>query len=383
MRSTLGPSPAPRRGAILILAAALLVVVFAFTSFVVDVGYISWTKAQMQVAADAAALAAVQELAAGLGQPAKTSWEEVTLAAQQAAVDVAAANPNGNTDATFLLGARDVRLGRREWNDDTQTWFTTWEVPPFNVAEVTIRRSAEDGNTLPLFFGPVIGHYDTPLQVSATAAAPHSGGIRRTNERNAMLLPFAVHVETWRQLQDGLLGTDDYAYDEDADSIVELGDGIRELDIYPTKDGGKTPGNWGTINLGDPSNGANQISRQILEGLNAEDLSYFDGELRTDRGPIEVTGDVGVSAGFKDELQSIVGQQRVVPLFSEVHMNGANAVYTIVEFVGCRIIGADLRGSFSSKHLLVQPDVVVDGWAISSETELSDDSFLSPPKLIR
>ena len=45
-----------RKGVILVLAALLLVMIMAFTAFTVDLGYLSLSKAQMQNAADAAAL---------------------------------------------------------------------------------------------------------------------------------------------------------------------------------------------------------------------------------------------------------------------------------------------------------------------------------------
>ena len=54
-----------RRGILLVLATVLLIVIFAFVSLTVDVGYIAITKAQLQSAADAAALGSAPELAFG------------------------------------------------------------------------------------------------------------------------------------------------------------------------------------------------------------------------------------------------------------------------------------------------------------------------------
>ncbi len=60
-------SPKKRLGAIILLASGMMIMVFGFLAFTVDVGYISLTKAQLEAACDAGARAAVIELKDGLG----------------------------------------------------------------------------------------------------------------------------------------------------------------------------------------------------------------------------------------------------------------------------------------------------------------------------
>lgn len=50
---------------ILPLAAVLLVIVFAFLAFSIDIGYVAMTRGELQNAADAAALAGVADLPDG------------------------------------------------------------------------------------------------------------------------------------------------------------------------------------------------------------------------------------------------------------------------------------------------------------------------------
>ena len=50
-----------RRGAVLVLAAFLMVMVFAFAAFAIDIGFIALTRARLQNNADAAALAAAAD----------------------------------------------------------------------------------------------------------------------------------------------------------------------------------------------------------------------------------------------------------------------------------------------------------------------------------
>ena len=46
-----------RKGNVVVLAAALMVVILAFTAFTVDLGYTALTRTQLQAAADASVLA--------------------------------------------------------------------------------------------------------------------------------------------------------------------------------------------------------------------------------------------------------------------------------------------------------------------------------------
>ena len=53
-----------RRGAILVLAAIVMIVLLAFVAMTVDVGFVELTRTQLQSAADAGALAGAMELSA-------------------------------------------------------------------------------------------------------------------------------------------------------------------------------------------------------------------------------------------------------------------------------------------------------------------------------
>ena len=153
-----------RRGAILVLATFCLIVVFAFAAFTIDIGYIVLTKGELQNAADAAALAAAMELSGSLDP------NTVVANAQQAAVDVAAANSAGDHSSVGLVPERgDVEFGRRVWDPDTKAYQILWGLanPPFNVVKVTAHRT--DDNKLPLFFAPVIGHRKANVSESAVA----------------------------------------------------------------------------------------------------------------------------------------------------------------------------------------------------------------------
>ena len=74
-----------RRGAILVFAGALLVVVIGVAAFTVAFGMVTLTKAQMQNASDSAAHAAVMEISRGFGPGGELSETEAESVARAAA----------------------------------------------------------------------------------------------------------------------------------------------------------------------------------------------------------------------------------------------------------------------------------------------------------
>ncbi len=154
-----------RRGAIAVMAAAFIVVVFAFLAFSVDLGYIARTKAQLQNATDAAVLAGAMELDPNADQAV------INNTVRDAVVAVAAANEAGDADSVFINRNFDIKLGRRTFNPNTYTYSYEWGATPYNIVEVRARRTRNRGRAkkLPLLFGPVIGHDSAKLKTVARA----------------------------------------------------------------------------------------------------------------------------------------------------------------------------------------------------------------------
>lgn len=92
-----------RRGIALVLVAVCLVVVFAFVAFTVDVGHMTVMKAELQTAADAAALGSAQDIAAG------------PAVVRQVAKDIAKKNFAANQELT--LEDADIELGFFDFKD--------------------------------------------------------------------------------------------------------------------------------------------------------------------------------------------------------------------------------------------------------------------------
>jgi hypothetical protein len=377
-----------RTGSVLVLAASLLVVVFGLTAFALDIGFIALTKTQMQTASDASALAACLELENGLGvQPALTT-EQVATVSGTAAYTVAHANPNGGLDNTFLNVDRDLRFGQAYWNPETSSWTKTFGVAPYNMVQVTVHRDTPANGSTPTgdqplntFFGGALGVDSVNLDTSATAALLPGVGVAiyPGSGLTADILPITLDEPTWNALMAGF-GTDNYCYNPSTGVCTFGSDGVKEVDLYPYGNHDLPPGNRGIVDLGSPNNSTADIARQILYGLNEEDLSWFGGELRTDAGSIQLNGDTGISAGIKDELEAIKGRPRLIPLFSSVSGPGNNAMYTVPRFVPIRIMYVKLTGG--NKKVIVQPATYVSSTVIRGGTSVAYDSYFTRPKLI-
>ena len=163
------PGPARRRGVFTAVAVTCLFAVLAFVALGVDLGMISLTRARMQNAVDAAALAAAQELADAVATAADAGDLDAAMAsgARDMAVRVASLNE------THVDRSADVRFGKREYDHDRGRYRIRWGVSPYNVVGVAARRenpdtSAPDGQ-LPAFFSRLFAMTGHSFRVDAIA----------------------------------------------------------------------------------------------------------------------------------------------------------------------------------------------------------------------
>jgi Flp pilus assembly protein TadG len=363
------------------LAAASLVMLFAFAAFVVDVGYITLSRAELSVASDACAMAAAQELTEGYRNGLTTA--QIVTNAQNSAVAVAAAN-SGTGQASLLCNAtRDLQLGRYTWNAATASYTTTWGATPYNVAQVTLRRNVTNSTLadkpLDLFFAPVIGHDQAGVQRSGKCAMLPITGVKKIPNVNLNILPITLDLPTWTNCENGN-GSDVYKYNSDG-TITSGADGIKEVDLYPLSSTTTTAGNRGTVDIGSANNSTADISRQIRFGVNDQDMSYFGGKFDWSSGTIVLNGDTGLSAGIKDDLAAIRGQPRLIPIFTSVSGPGNNANYVITKFVGIRILFVQLTGN--QKRVIVQPCSYSEPAGITGTTTIGTGTVYGPVKLVK
>jgi Flp pilus assembly protein TadG len=363
------------------LAAASLVMVFAFAAFVVDVGYITLSRAELSTASDAAAMAAAQELTEGYKNGLTTA--QIVTNAQNAAVAVAAANSGTGQASLYCNPTRDLQLGKYAWNAATGSYTTTWGATPYNVAQVTLHRDVANSTLadkpLDLFFAPVIGHDQAGVNRNGKCAMLPIVGVKKIPNVNLNILPITLDLPTWTNCENGN-GSDVYKYNSNG-TITSGADGIKEVDLYPLSSSTTTAGNRGTVDIGSSNNSTADISRQIRYGVNDQDMSYFGGKFDWSSGSIVLNGDTGLSAGIKDDLAAIKGFPRLIPIFTSVSGPGNNANYVIVKFVGIRILHVQLTGN--QKKVIVQPCSYSEPAGVIGTTTIGTGTVYGPVKLVK
>lgn len=248
---------------------------------------------------------------------------------------------------------------------------------------VDINGQVVDG-PLALFFAPVIGHSEAGLNVTSASAIMPGVGFRISpgSSSRANILPIALDEDSWDSMLAGV-GDDDYEFNAGLNKVVESSDGILEVNIYPSGSSSLPPGNRGTVDIGHPGNSTNDLKRQIREGINADDMSWFGGEIRFDGTPLELNGDTGISAGIESALKDVIGEVKAIPLYTSVSGPGNNATYVISRFVGVRIMDVRLTGNPNKRHVTVQPAPYSDSTVVKGQTEIRSDSIFTTPVLIR
>jgi Flp pilus assembly protein TadG len=381
-----------RRGTILVLTTVMLAMLVGFVAFAIDTGVMCVARAEAQNAADSAALAAAWELLDQdrlKGAPDMT--QEISDARAEASIyaglnAIRYANPLVDLN-TGNSPEGDVVVGYLH-DPTNQAEAISFDNPSqFNTVRVRIRRNEAMNGPIQLFFAAIFGQ-DT-ADVTATGTATFKDGVvgyRVTDKTgNAELLPLALHVDAWTQLLNGTLTIgDSYTVDPETGAVSNGPDGILELNLYPGA--GPTqlpPGNFGTVDIGSPNNSTADISRQILEGVNANDLSYFGGQLLVGESGLDINGDTGLSAGIADELAAIEGIPRAIPIFDTVSGPGNNSTFHVVGFAGIRITNVRLTGSMGSKEVVIQPGYVVDDAVITDEGSGPSYFVYKPVQLVR
>lgn len=397
MTNTSIVSPGPctcarqRHGVTVVLVALLLVFIMGVVALGVDVGYLYMNRAQLQTCADSGSLAGAEALLSDALVQTTPDYSTGQSAARSVAVQFAAANKVGTSSPSVDLNSSndpngDVVIGYLADPTNTSTPLDRSNPALFNAVQVRVRKDSEKNGLVTPFFSRVWGNSGNALAARATSVVSSSiTGFRVTSETgNADLLPFAVKKSNWDSLLTGQ-GADIYRMDSSG-SVISGSDNILEMNMYPLSNGsgGIAPGNFGTVDIGSPNNSTADLSRQIREGVSADDLAYLGGSLVLGSdGTLLLNGDTGISAGIKDDLEGIKGRPRVIMLYSTVSGNGNNAMYTIVGFAGVRVVYVKLIGSMSQKRVIIQPAIDVDGTAIIGTTPNESKYVYSSVRLAR
>ena len=373
------PQARSRRGAIAVFTAFVMIAVLSMVAFGVDMGFIMVARADLQRSADAAAHAGAMRLTE------EGSNYTLISAARQAARDYVASNdvlhsavtvsPNYfNTDPHG-----DIVVGKLDF-DNPSGPLILGSPDEYNAVRVRVRRTQEQNGEVGLFFGRLLGRTGIELEASATAAVvrnvqgfriPRSGA-------NLPVLPLGISQTHWEAMLNAQT-FDDWSWNSDG-TISEGPDGIPEAVLFPNS---LTSGNFGTLNIGHDQNSTSMLARQIREGLNSSDLNMYGGELKLDgSGQLSLTGDPGLSTSLKDDIGAVAGVPKIIPLYSQVAGTGNGSSFTVVKWVGVRIMSVNLSGS--DKKLVIQPADIKTHGAIPGDVSGSQtsDQIYTPAVLV-
>jgi len=391
-----GRQRSQRRGAIAVLMACVMIVLVALLAFALDIGYVCRVQAELQNAADAAALSGAHEaLLAAVRNDADTSVlaSSTIQAARQSAQQLGSTNRAGGLSLT--LPTADVVVGyvQHPGPQDIEAWHAGDPVP--NCVQVTARRDAMANGALPLIFGPVLGKNYSDLRATATAAFD-TGRFRVTGfkstsgGKNSGLLPITISIDTWNHFINGGLSPDGNRHDDYTLEMVlpnstiqppsNVGTGSDDtpelVGVYPSK---AAPGDFGLVQLNpNVSQATGYTSDWIRNGPSPADLATFgsNGLQATPANPLTLQAGTGWKSSLVADFQTIVGQPRAIPLYSSNSGSGNNGEFKIVGFAGVTIVHAS--GSGHHAKIVFQPSILIDPTATTSTTTYTLTEFVYP-----
>jgi hypothetical protein len=347
----------------------------------IDIGRVLVAQTDLQRAADAAAHAAALEYRSDDNAHLKA------IRARHVASQYVEDNPIIDSSATVSTNYfnedrhGDIVLGRIDFDHPSQP-MTFGDYAGYNAVRVRVRRTASRNGAISMAFARVLGHSGIELEAEATAAVIHNIGgfkIPQTGE-NVPLLPITIRDEFWAdRMRDGI---DEWAFDSTTQAISRSPDDVPEVVIFPNAT--ESSGNVGTVNIGVDSNSTSFLGRQIRTGISPSDLDLHGGKLALDdSGELPLTGDPGLSAGIKNDLEAVAGRAVIIPLYRQVSGTGNTAVFTIVKFVGARIMAVNLTSG--EKFVSVQPKNITSKGTIQAAPGLTDtsDMIYSPPVIVQ
>src|SRR5215831_9364312 len=197
-----------RRGAIVPLAALLMAVLVGMLAFAIDVGYMATVKAELQNAADAAALAGAERLQNQFVQfyaPGQQHQDQVynytttNTSDPNSPIATAQRFAGFNKAGGLYLQLPDSDVSFSYYDGTTFQPASTTLFP--NTITVTTRRDNTANSSISLFFGNIFGVSNSSITATASATiyAGDVSSLQVIPGVNAHVLPVALDVNVWTQ----------------------------------------------------------------------------------------------------------------------------------------------------------------------------------------
>jgi len=371
-----------RRAAVVPLAALLMTLLVGMLAFSIDIGYICAVEAELQNAADAAALAGAQQMQnsfVSFYSPGQTQQQQIY---NQVTTGTNAGDPipTAQTYASYnKAGGVNIQVPKSDitfsyYDGTTFSPASTTNFP--NTITVTTRRDNAANGVLGLFFANIFGISTTNLtaKASATIYAGDVSSLQVISGVDAHILPVALDVNVWKafnnsaNFSNGQFTSDPTGY-LTSSYVSTNSNGLPQLQVYPFNT--NTPGSFGLVDTGVPSNNSPAFRTWIDTGSTPNDISYL---LNNNLLPVSPSAPEpwkvgpGLTSTLLTDFQSQMGVPNLIPLFVPssplpnyvaAASQGQNATYSIVGFVGVTITQADGSGN-ANMTISVQPQAIVD-----------------------
>ncbi len=378
-----------RSAAIAPMAALLMTFMMGMLAFSIDIGYITSVQAELQDAADAAALAGAQQLQnyfVSYYSPGQTQQQQIYLTVTTDTTNSSNPIPTAQQFASYnQAGGVYINVPS---SDVSFSYYdgTTFSAPSYannqfpNTVNVITRRDTTANGPLGLFFGKIFGI--SSINLTATASATiYAGDITSLQVIpgvNAHILPVALDVNVWTNFASGNFTFTNGTFSSSpspyltSNNVTEGPNGLPQLQVYPNNT--NTPGSFGLIDVGVPANNTPAFRNWIDDGSTPNDISYL---LNNNLLPVSPSAPEswkvgpGLTSTLVTNFQSVMGEANLIPLFNPSSAlpnyvaatgNGQGATYAVVGFAGVTITQA--TGNGGGMNISIQPMAIVDPTAV-------------------
>ncbi len=387
--------------------ALALIAVLAGAALVIDRLHLDIAKSELQIAAEAAALAAARELANDDRLRPDFDPAALQMKSRFAAARIAAQNFVAGEPVTLSTDpANDVRFGNLKNDPATgePIFVETNDHEPTSVA-VAARCTDARHSAVPLPFRTFYAPTDANVVAVAEASLNFQvRGLRSVDRLPIPTLPLAILAQanakqetshkhstvslnkadktgvsnnpqqtaapTWMRDIDQRRGTDHFGYDSTTGEVTNTADGIPEITLRTATQSSNSKSNAFVLTLtGDLTE--NHLRRQISQGWSADDLESFGGELLFDHGPLAMAGLRGVDGNvLAQAFRSVLGQSRVVFLYERVEGDVCSHVASlqVTKMVAGRVMFVR-EISECECEIVLQPAVLATRSAVATSDE--------------
>lgn len=381
------PAHGPRRrGVVAVYTMVLMIMMLGFAALSVDVGVMYNTRADLQDAADAAALASAAAYTSDAMMQLRMdnggAFAGIAFSASDLADSFAGSNSTLGV-SNMLIDAGDHTLGWLDPTSATATVQTAGLPEDYNAIQVVVKRTAGSSNgAVGALFSRVFGVSE--LNVAATAVAIYDDRAAGYDSNGpGALLPFTIDETVFDDYFDN--GPDAFEFDPSTGGVSGGSDGVREVKLYPQD---PTPGNFGLLNIGTPNMGTPALRDHIDNGVSPDDfvaeigtaqVTFYD----SDGDPVtyDISGNPGLKVALQANIQNRVGQVVGFFLHNQVTGTGANTVYTISQIRFGRVMYVKLTGG--NKSFWIQPVSRADSGVILSQMAPSSKGLVGRIVLAR